>query len=316
MDKKVNAPALSDVMTPGLMISQARPDSREHEGETVEVLEAALAGRFFRAFQTVEIPCAEERQRIAAMIRRERVPLTCSLARVLNENGYDLSSSDQALRRRSIDGLTPYLDDAREQGADTIQLTSGPAPAGPTGRAEALDRLRDSLVEICRTASAPPQLKVIIEPLDVERHKKRALGSTREAVALVSDVRKDCANLVLCLDTAHMILNREDVFESLREAADYIDEWHFCNCVIDEDHPLFGDRHVPVGPPGALDLPDIADIMARGHRMGFFAAPRRPKVFCEVFNTGRAFKEMIEYYREVLQGGWRRAAETLEASAT
>ena len=293
--------ALSDIATVGVMISQASPRSRETEGQTLAALETALALGFFQAYQTVEVPFAAERRAIAQILRQQGLPLTCCYARVLNESGLSLSAADAALRERSVSTILSLLDDARELGADTVHVLSGPAPADEADRLDGLSRLAESMREICRAAAQPPALEVIVEPMDIRIHKKGCLGTTAEAVALVEQVRRDQPNVALVVDTAHMKLNGEDVVASLRSAKHCVVQLHFCNCVTEPAHSLYGDRHIPFGPPGWLDVQGIAAILAAGRDMEFLNPQARPGVFCEVYNHDAPVAEAIDYVRRTLR---------------
>jgi len=275
---------LARILKPGLMISQVHPESRQREGETLRTLENALALGFFQAFQTVDVPYPSERKKIAQRIKENGLAMTYSLARIVYESRLNLASMDSALRRESVARIITGLEGAREQGAQFVQFVSGPAPVNPEHRGEALSRLNESLLEVCRAARYEPKLTVLIEPLDVFAHKKGALGYTKEAVALVKALRREADNVGLCLDTAHMMLNGENVAESLKSARDETCEIHFCNCITDVGHPLYGDHHIPFGPPGVLDIEGIAAVLFQGHEIGFFSETKHPGAFCEVFN--------------------------------
>lgn len=295
---------LSDITKPGLMISQAWPNSPESEGETLRVLETALETEFFQAFQTVQVPYPAERQRIARIVEEKGLVMTYCFARVLNKKNLNLSARNEELRKASVREIISRLDEAREMRATFIALISGPSPGGQVERKEALLRLRESVAAICEAAAVEPKLTVVLEPLDIKAHKKGTLGFTKEAADLVREVRKTCKNIGLCLDTAHMNLNGEDPIQSLQLAQEYVVEFHFCNCVVDPGKPLYGDFHIPFGPPGILDVRGMAHILAEGHKMGFFTERIRPGVFCEVLNKSDDLVGNIRYCQESLQKAW------------
>ncbi|MHC4389467.1 MAG: hypothetical protein ACYSX1_12800, partial [Planctomycetota bacterium] len=127
---------LTDVARPGLMISNTEPESRKVQGRTFEVLEEAMELDFYEAYQTVEVPYPDERQKIAQAVKAKNLSMTYCLARVLNENKLDLSSLDERLRARSVQELTGHLDDAVEQGSDAVAVISGPAETDPDKRSK------------------------------------------------------------------------------------------------------------------------------------------------------------------------------------
>ena len=302
---------LKDVARPGLMISNVEPESRKEQGRTLEVLEEAMELDFFEAYQTVEVPYPAERLKIAAHAKARNLKMTYCLARVLNDNKLDLSSLDERLRKTSVEKLIPNLEDAVQQGSDVVHVISGPAEAEPNQRLQQLRRFEKSWLELCEAAHKY-DLKVIVEPLDTQADKKKAVGSTAEALEMAGNLSDKVDNAFLCLDTSHMILNGEDVVSSVRTALDYIDEFHICNPVLATESPLFGDKHIKLGPPGALDIQAAGSIFAGCRRMGFFSASRRPKLFLEVWNTGESVPDLIRYCMQTLLDAWDIARGQLE----
>lgn len=297
---------------PGIMISQTWPTSREREGDTLRAIEVALAENFFEALQTVEIPYPAERRQIAELISRKQIPLTYTLARVLNEKRLNLSDLDESNRKKSYETAIACLDDVREVGATTVGMISGPAPANVALRPEALKKLGDSLFQICRAAQAHPAVKVIIEPLDFAAHKKGALGTTAEAITLCQRLNENGVKLNLCLDTAHILLNKEDLLETLALAQSYVAEYHYCNCVTDASQPLYGDHHLPFGPPGVVDIAEIAKIMKASLKLGFFNTTQRPSIFCEVLKRNQDDSmDVMRHCRTALEQAWQSCGQTL-----
>jgi sugar phosphate isomerase/epimerase len=308
---------LIDVTRPGLMISQTWPNSRERLGRTLEVIELALKGEFFQVLQTVEIPYADERRRLASLLEFEQVPLTYCITRVLNENGLSLSDLDEINRRKSYEQAIRCLEDAREAGAVGVSLVSGAAPLDPRKRAEALARLTDSLEHICRAARVEPALKIVVEPMDFEAHKKATLGSTTEAIEICQTLKEDGLDLWLCLDTAHMLLNEEDPVDSLILARAFVAEYHFCNCVLDPTHQLSGDWHLPFGPPGVVDVDRVANIMQGLVAIDFFNTTDRPPIFCEVLKREQDESlAVMQHCQDTLQQAWRNCLQANQKQET
>ena len=295
----------SAITKPCLMISQTWPKSRETKGETLRAIEAALQVDYFHALQTVEIPYADERRQVGSLMAEAGIPLTYNVARVISENKLNLSDLDDTNRQRSCAHILRCMDDACESGAASLGLVSGPCLVGLHQRSDALKRLEDSLVFLCSEAKARPTLRVVIEPLDIASHKKGLLGTTDEAVALCNGLSRYGLDLKLCLDTAHVLLNGEDLLETLALALPHIGEYHYCNCVVDPDHPLFGDYHLPFGLPGIVDIPKIAEIMKKSLEIGFFSDVYRPPVSCEVLKREQDDSlQVMEYCRNALEQAW------------
>ncbi|MCC5807340.1 MAG: sugar phosphate isomerase/epimerase [Opitutales bacterium] len=297
---------LAEVARPGVMISNAWPNSREKEGATLAAIESVFGETdYFEALQVVDVPFASERCSIAALVRDRKLPMTYTLTRVFAENGLNLSDLDPGNRERSWRAVIDRFDEAEEAGAGTVGVVSGARPADEERREEALRALEDSLDNIAGAVAQRP-LKVLIEPLDYEAHKRCTLGKTVEAVEICRHIAARDRALGLCLDTAHMILNGEDIIEAVETAREFIQEFHFCNCVTDRGHPLFGDRHLPFGSPGLVNTGLIAQKMASMRRMGFLNPRDRPRVLCEVIlNNEMTSMEIVRHCQETLQAAWK-----------
>jgi sugar phosphate isomerase/epimerase len=299
---------LEDVARVGLMLSQTWPSSGLHEGATAQAFQVAQASSLFSVYQTVEIPYRNERRAIAAMLKGSDCLFTYCAARIINRNGLNLGDADRANRQHSIDTVLRVLDDAREAGATALAVISGPAPGSETERTVALTHLAESLAAIAAEASSTPAVRLIIEPLDVSAHKRMSLGYAVEALSLCHILQDQGLNLELCLDTAHLMLNGEDILAALAQTIDFTTEFHFCNAVIDREHSLYGDRHLPFGPPGILDLELAARLMSGQSSMGFLSAARRPSILCEVlYQDGDDHESLMRGCSDFLQQAWELA---------
>lgn len=298
-------PEFAEVATPGVIVSNAWPVSRETEGATARAIEAVLEHHpFFEAFQTVDIPFAAERRRVRELLGAAGRPHTYTLTRVFAENEANLSSLDQGERERAADLFIRCLDDASECGASTVCMVSGRRPEEPSARAEALRGFEETMARICR-AARDHDLLVEIEPLDHEAHKCGTLGTTDEAVAMCERLKSAGTRMGLCIDTAHLLLNGEDVVRSVAMARPHITEFHFCNPVTERGHPLFGDNHIPFGPPGVVDVDEIAGWMRQMTADGFLSPESRPPVFCEVWKPETMTSlEVVEACERMLRDAW------------
>jgi len=296
--------AVFDVMQPGLMLAHLGPEGLRSEGETLRLLEAGLEAEFYRGYQMLDCPYPEERKAIGAVCRSEGLALTYCLVGTLNRRRLNLSSLDEAARRGAVDGVIALLDDARELGATVTQVISGPAPEDPERRGEALARFGDSMAALCE---ATGDLALTIEPLDVGAHKRQTLGFTAEALELAN--RHE--NLFLCLDTSHMLLNGENITESLGAAGVQTAEFHFCNCATDPESPFYGDLHtLPLGGPGRLSVVDAVDILVFGIDEGIFSAARSCRIFYEVTDRDEDVAAAVRRNKDTLVAIWE---QTLEA---
>jgi sugar phosphate isomerase/epimerase len=301
--------AFTRVAQPGVVVSNAWPHSRKTEGATLRAITAVLEGfPFFEAFQTVDIPFAAERQAIRRLLGDQGRPHTYTLTRVLGEQKLNLSSLDPANRKRAIETVVTQFNHAEEVGANTVAVISGNRPADPALRSHALGALEDSLEQLAAAITRHRGLELLIEPLDYEAHKRNTLGSTDEAVAICRRLAAKQLRLALCLDTSHLILNGEDTVAAVASAREFITEFHFCNPVTDRTSPVFGDQHLPFGAPGVVGVDEMATLMSGLHRTGYLTPEVRPRVYCEVMQSGETTSlAVVRHCQESLLAAWSRA---------
>lgn len=286
---------------PGVMVSQIWPRACYESGATGRALHVVAAVRLFQAVQIVHVETAAERAIVAAIVRDNGLSLTYCAARTLGEDGHNLSSLDEEKRTAGCDVALRELDRARECGACRLSLVSGPAPSDREDRRRGLDALQRSLTTIAEAAARSPAVIPVIEPLDWDAHKRGTLGTVQEALAMIRAIHGVGHAIGLCADTSHMLLNGEDPVGDTLPALRDLAEYHLCNPVLDRNDPQFGDRHLPFGPPGALDVGDLNGIVngiAR-HRNGEPTAP--VPLFLEVLNrNAHTAVELLQYNREIL----------------
>lgn len=307
-------PSFHDVALPGAIVPQLFPNAHLSVGGVTRALEIIAAEEFFGASLIPTVSDSRERAAVAELTAGAHIRPTYCLIPIMAEEGLSLSALDQAARARAVDSVRRLADEAREVGAPRIMVGSGPAPADAADRDTALAALRTSLEELAPVVN--PDLTIVIEPLDVLIHKKQTLGYTSEAVQLVQAVAQMGDGMTLCLDTAHITLNEEDVDEAIASGEPYTSVLHFCNAIQVLDHPMYGDHHPPLGAPGYLDVPEIARIMAGAARVGLLAESRNTEVCLEQFNYDvddwDAGIRIMRSGREALEQAWALAAAVPE----
>ena len=306
------AARFDQVAQPGVVISNAWPQSRATEGATLHAIEEVLARfPFFEAFQTVDVPYSAERRAIRALLGGRNRPHTYTLTRVLAEKKVSISSLEPANRKSAVETVIGQFAHAEESGATTVAVISGARPADPSQRADALRALEDSLAQLAEAITHFPRIELLIEPLDYEAHKRNTLGSTDEAVGICRRLASKNLRLALCLDTAHLILNGEDTIAAVASARDFITEFHFCNPVTDRNSPVFGDQHLPFGAPGVVGIHEIAVFMSGLRQTGYLSPEVRPRVYCEVMQSGDMTPlAVVAHCQDALLTAWKRASQT------
>jgi sugar phosphate isomerase/epimerase len=303
---------MREIMRPGVMLSNIWPKSRETEGETLKGLEESVSLGFFEAIQVVDIPYPNERRQFAEVLKANILPGSMAMTRILNLNHLNLSSPERELRDRSVNVIVGELDSVREAGIARCTLISGPRPDSEEERKACLRHFRDSVDTICGAAKQTPALEIQIEPLDYFAHKRMVLGSAQEGIEISKDLSKRHANYSLCLDTAHMRLNEEDMVEAMRDGKDFLTDFHFCNPCVEKGHERYGDNHLLFGPPGALSGEDVADLMIEGNRVGLFTEERRPTVSFEILSSEeKKGSDLLRHCRTFFEECWEKAEARL-----
>ena len=281
---------------PGYMISQGYPDRRPIHMGTYHAVAEIESEKFFGAVQSLEVYEKDERIRIYDFLCEHQIELTYCLARDMGEHGLNLSSLDENLRKKSVDYVISRIESAKEIGSKAIQLVSGKYP-GDEYRFDALEQLKRSLSDIVFEYKKHSNIEVLIEPLDYFCDKKGSLGTIPEALHMCESI----PGLNVCLDTAHMLLNGENIVYMSNLASGYSPEFHFCNAILDKGNELFGDKHIPVWMKGDMDEQKVFSTTEELKKSGFWHSERKKRVFFEMYgpSTDKTPLELIKYCKNM-----------------
>lgn len=233
-------------------------------------LEAAL-GRIAEIgyYEAVEIGPVEEARTlrfVREQAERNHWQLTQWITKDLLDRGLNPSSLDREEHRAVIARVRELVGGAKECGAKNFAMISGADP-GPALRSEAKKNFFEVVAAACRELQEEPGMNLLIEPLDRFAHKKNLIGPTEEAIAFVSEVRREFPNVYFSWDSAHVALNGEDLLQSLERSAPLTAQVHLANAVTDPSADGYGDWHMPVGAPGFLDDACAAALLKKAGRV-------------------------------------------------
>ena len=304
---------MTEAFVPSILLSEVYFPYLGTRGLLADAVAQAADEGFYRSVEITDIPDPSERRRIGQIVRANDIALTHWLTPLLASSRLDLSALDQSLRRHSVALLTQQMDPAAECGARAIAVASGPDP-GPNLRGEATKAFFDSLRELAEAAQAYESMRIVFEPLDRGADKNGLIGPTDEAVALVRRVREEVSNVGLCWDSGHVALNGEDLPASFSASQPFISNIHFSNAVIDRDHPDFGDRHLPMGPPGIVSTEEMAQVL-HGVAESEVFANSPPSVAVEIRNPSPGGEPSATWQlsKQTLQQAWSKATVTGES---
>ncbi|MEM2921977.1 MAG: sugar phosphate isomerase/epimerase [Candidatus Bathyarchaeia archaeon] len=190
-------------------------------------------------FDGVEIPMLELKAINVEKTKREleKNGMEC-LGSVGLDLGRDISSGDEATRRRGIEYLKKCIEVTSELGGDAINGVIYTAWGKITGKSRTREEWQhsvESLREVCRYAQKY-DVALGVEP--VNRFETYFLNTAADAVKLVKDVGEP--NAKVHLDTFHMNIEEKDFYNPIKEAGGLLNHLHCC----ENDRGVPGTGHV------------------------------------------------------------------------
>lgn len=275
-----NCARMNEAFVPSVLLSETHFPYLTTQDVIADAVERIAEEGFYRGAEIADVQHPSERRRIGEIVRSFGLRLTQWTSFVLAREKLNLSSMDEAVRLQSVARIKEQIELAIECGAGTLGVLSGPDP-GVNLRAEATKRLRQSLCELAEAARPYGPMNVTLEPLDREFHKKGLIGPTTEFAALMQDVRASFPHVNVSWDCAHIALLGDDLLDSLSVSRDFVRQIHLANAVLDPSDALYGDHHMPLGPPGFLDTQKMVEIFRHAMAIGVFG-DRGPTVCVEM----------------------------------
>ena len=246
----------------------AFPEFGSGNGPILESIEKILLDDFFAAIEISRINDSATRKLVAALIEHTHAKVDFGVHPIILGDKLNLNSADLAQRKKAVDTLVPFMDQATELGAKRFSLLSGPDP-GPSGRKDATKLLIDSLQQLCEKAYKQ-NLSVVLETFDRDIDKKSLIGPAGEAVAVARTLRQDFPDFGLLYDQGHGVLLDEKPLAALTELEEYLVHIHVGNCVKVPGRPSYGDSHPRFGFPGSEnDVPELAAFIQALFDMGY-----------------------------------------------
>lgn len=274
----------SPAFLPSIILGEVFPERFRRPGVILAAVQEIVQGNFFKRIEIPAVLSREEGRAIGALVKEQKISLTCWASEELARKNLNLSALDEGERTRAVTRLRELGDQIMEWGADCLGVLSGPDLREPF-RAQAREQLVRSLVELGTGPEARAGLRVMLEPLDRTAHKFGLIGPTREAIDAILAARKLGAAVFMSWDSGHVQLNEEELLPSLRMAAPVTRHLHLSNPVIARESPLFGDHHYPVGVIGVGTAAVFGEILRAAEGMTF-PATERVSVAVEVRTQG------------------------------
>ncbi|HEY0828550.1 MAG TPA: sugar phosphate isomerase/epimerase family protein [Bacilli bacterium] len=265
------------------------------DGPILETVHKICSDPYFDVIEISWIHDQAVRSQVKNMLETSGIHVTYCAHPWLLTQKLDLNSEDSAHREAAIKVVKEAIEDAAEYGVKCVALLSG-AYTGMSDRAAAINRLADSLQQICQYANQY-NIEIVLEIFDQEIDKKRLIGKTTDAVELAEKVCSICDNFGLMVDLSHLPLLGETAEQALLPVQSYLKHVHLGNCYIgDRDNPAWGDVHPRFGYPGSEnDVEQIVDFLQVLFEIGYLQEDdaRRPIVSFEVKPVGQEDPELV-----------------------
>ena len=266
----------------------AFPATMKGEGPILETCRQILADNFFEVIEITWIKDPATRTKVKSLLASAGVEVKYGAQPRLLTQKLDLNNADEAARRRAVDEIKHAVDDAAEMGIKDVGLLSG-SDAAPADRPAAMDRLENSLVELCRHA-AKFGCNIVLEVFDRDIDKKCLIGPADAAREIAVRVKRSCKNFGLMVDLSHIPLLGESPAQALQPVREHVAHIHIGNAYFkDRKDPAWGDQHPRFGYPGsANDVPEIVEFLRELFTIGYLRADgsRRGAVSFEIKPVG------------------------------
>ncbi len=272
------------------------------------------------SFQVVDLFIVDDdeiREKEIALIKNSGKEIIYNGAFMLPDTKYNPHSLIREEREAILQILKQQADFAMKVKASKFVVVSNLDP-GERKRAEAKEGFAEFLYDFAGYISDNSNMKVIIEPGDRDIDKRFLLGPTPEAVEVVKMVRqKGTQNIGLMVDMSHLPLLGESFAQAIRTAGEWLWHIHLGSCVVkDETHPLYGDKHVPLGLKDSENgLDELADFLSELRKCGYLNRDETNSVTLEVRPLPHVtVEETIADQLRVLKKAWERMAANLVAA--
>jgi sugar phosphate isomerase/epimerase len=265
---------LDEFAQPGINHHLLFPASMSDEAAHEQTLPRALALDGFEVIDLFVPPAgAGRRKREIELIRRSGKTVVYNIPLLLT-GGHSPSSTDAAVRRRTLEAVRPHVEAMLAVGARKACIASGPDPLEEAARSAEKEAFCEFLCELCDMTG---ETHILIEPFDRSIGKNLLIGPAREAADIVRRVRSaGRLNVGVLLDMGHLPLMGESFAQALSGCGQFVEHVHLGNCVKrNPSSPYYGDMHPPLGAPdGEHDEPETTAFLSELVKAGYL--PRGP----------------------------------------
>ncbi|GIX06531.1 MAG: xylose isomerase [Candidatus Poribacteria bacterium] len=266
---------LFEYMRVGIVHFMAFPDCMGGEGPILETITRIAEDPFFNAIEITQIKDPTVRDQVREVLAVAGMQVAYAAQPIILSEKLNLNAPDEDERKRAIERLKEAVDEAEELGALGVAVLSGPDPGESRRDAETV-LLAASLQELCDYAAAKG-MGITLETFDRTIDKKALIGPSEDALKLAELVNRN--NFGLMLDLSHLPLQFESSYKALHTVQDYLVHAHIGNCVLDPNHPAYGDQHPHFGIAGGEnDVPEVVEFLQALLDIGYLAPSDDPSI--------------------------------------
>lgn len=184
-------------------------------------------------------------------------------------------------------------------------------PSGPPSPENATDAHYEAFADFCRwlcNRCSRHGITALLEPFDTKIDKRFLYGSTKQCVRLIESLRPAINNLAIELDVAHVPLMGEAFSQAIETVAPHLNRVHLGNCVLkDRNHPLYGDKHPPIGYDGGeVGTPELTNILRCLWEIGYLDCRHRGNLVLETTPwPGRSVEGTVADGLTHIEEAWR-----------
>lgn len=234
----------------------------------------------YQSLETRLIFDEEVRKEFAEFVKEKNISVTIWSTSNLNNKELYLADPDEDKRKEAVSYMKEIIDLSVEANVEFVGFTSGKKILSDSEMDQQINSFEKSVIELINYIEQYEQIELMLEPLDTNADKNFVVGETDYVVDFFERLAEQdkLKKLSVCVDTAHIVLNNEDVIESMEKLSKYSQRIHLANVVLDKESELFGDKHLPMGVPGFLSQKVATEILERANELEF----RSEKVYVAI----------------------------------
>lgn len=304
----MNNASLHDYMNIGIVQFMIYPQCFNGDGPILETVSSLIEDDFFDFLELGPIKSAEVRKQVTSIMSQAGVSVEFDGQPATLIPGLSLESAIKAEQTRAIDAMKVAIDQAAEFSSPSCGVMSGKLYPADLNQQEALQRLRDALIELCEYA-AQYNITLCLENFDQVPYSKDCLvGPTSMAAKVAREVREQTPNFGLLPDLSHTPILDETPFQMIEAANGLIIRTQIGNASTNPYSSHYGDNHPYFGAPLTnVGIDQLTEFLQSLVNIGYLSRDCKGKVGFEVKpSSGESSLAIIAGSKRALKAAWKR----------